>query len=37
MMDLPLKNCTAAVVGATGAIGRACAALLGQRRQENCC
>jgi len=34
VMDLPLKNCTAAVVGATGAIGRACAALMGQRAGE---
>jgi fatty aldehyde-generating acyl-ACP reductase len=28
MMDIPLKNATAAVVGATGAIGRVCAELL---------
>ena len=28
MMDIPLDNATAAVVGATGAIGRVCAELL---------
>ena len=30
MMKIPLKNATAAVVGATGAIGRVCAELLAQ-------
>ncbi len=30
LMDIPLKNATAAVVGATGAIGRVCAELLAE-------
>lgn len=31
MMDIPMRNATAAVVGATGTIGRVCAELLAER------